>query len=115
MEKMTILREFDNTRVKFDSITSQYKNLKCAVTGGASFIGSHLVDALLSFDCNVIVIDDLTSGKKENLQLSNKNLRFVEGDVTEVDLLSIFSNDLIAKSERRLISVRSIFLNFGLR
>lgn len=62
---MTILREFDNTRVKFDSIISQYKNLKCAVTGGASFIGSHLVDALLSFDCNVIVIDDLTSGKKK--------------------------------------------------
>ena len=89
---MTILREFDNTRVKFDSINSQYKNLKCAVTGGASFIGSHLVDALLSFDCNVIVIDDLTSGKKENLQLSNKNLKFVEGDVTDVDLLSIFSN-----------------------
>jgi UDP-glucose 4-epimerase len=92
MGKMTILREFDNTRAKFESITSQYKNLKCAVTGGASFIGSHLVDALLSFDCNVIVIDDLTSGKKENLQLSNKNLKFVEGDVTEVDLLSIFSN-----------------------
>ena len=91
MGKMTILREFDNTRVKFDSITSQYENLNCAVTGGASFIGSHLVDALLSLNTNVVVIDDLTSGKKENLQLSNVNLEFIEGDVTEVDLHKIFS------------------------
>ena len=37
------------------------------VTGGASFIGSHLVDKLLSLDASVVVADDLSSGKITNL------------------------------------------------
>jgi UDP-glucose 4-epimerase len=37
------------------------------VTGGAGFIGSHVVDLLLARDCRVIVVDDLSHGKRENL------------------------------------------------
>eukprot|EP01052_Picozoa_sp_SAG31_P048390 SAG31_NODE_10104_length_1182_cov_1.258541_1_plen_55_part_10 len=40
---------------------------KVVVTGGAGFIGSHLVDELISKGVSVIVIDNLSSGKKENL------------------------------------------------
>jgi UDP-glucose 4-epimerase len=41
--------------------------MNCVVTGGAGFIGSHLVDALLARGDRVAVIDDLSSGKRENL------------------------------------------------
>jgi UDP-glucose 4-epimerase len=46
-----------------------------AVIGGAGFIGSHLVDSLIEMDHQVSVIDDLSTGKKENV---NKSAQFYE-------------------------------------
>ena len=43
--------------------------MKILVTGGAGFIGSHLVDRLMSEDHEVIVLDNFKSGKIENLDL----------------------------------------------
>ena len=43
--------------------------MKILVTGGAGFIGSHLVDRLIKEGHNVVVIDNLSTGKKENLKL----------------------------------------------
>jgi UDP-glucose 4-epimerase len=57
-----------------------YSGKRVTVTGGASFIGSHLVDQLLSLGAIVTVIDDLSSGKLSNLNL-DANLRFVEADL----------------------------------
>lgn len=48
------------------------------VTGGAGFIGSHLVDALLAEGHAVTVLDNLSSGKRENL---NSKATFLEGDI----------------------------------
>jgi UDP-glucose 4-epimerase len=45
-----------------------WKNKEVLVTGGASFIGSHLVDTLLKKGSLVTVADDLSSGKIENLE-----------------------------------------------
>jgi UDP-glucose 4-epimerase len=55
------------------------------VTGGAGFIGSHLVERLLADGKPVVVIDDCSTGRKENLTaaLSNPGLRFLEGRISE--------------------------------
>jgi UDP-glucose 4-epimerase len=57
------------------------------VTGGAGFIGSHTVDLLLSQGLEVVVIDNLSTGKLTYLNLFNPNLRFVQGDVRDESLL----------------------------
>ncbi|RJS90370.1 NAD-dependent epimerase/dehydratase family protein [Candidatus Bathyarchaeota archaeon] len=55
------------------------------VTGGAGFIGSHLVDALMRRGVRVRVLDNLTSGRLENLRgwMSDPRFEFVEGDLLD--------------------------------
>jgi nucleoside-diphosphate-sugar epimerase len=60
---------------------SYYANKQVLVTGGASFIGSHLVDELVKAGASVTVVDDLSSGKKKNLALSMDKITFTEGDL----------------------------------
>jgi UDP-glucose 4-epimerase len=59
------------------------------VTGGAGFIGSHLVDALLERGEKVVVLDDLSTGRRENLaDALEHGAELVEGDVTDVATVS---------------------------
>ncbi|MEM3546205.1 MAG: NAD-dependent epimerase/dehydratase family protein [Candidatus Bathyarchaeia archaeon] len=57
--------------------------MKALVTGGAGFIGSHLVDRLMAEGCKVTVVDNLSSGCVENFKpwLYNSAFRFVKGDL----------------------------------
>jgi nucleoside-diphosphate-sugar epimerase len=57
------------------------------VVGGAGFIGSHTVDLLLQEGAQVIVLDNLSSGRLDNLDLSHPNLEFIEGDALEFPLV----------------------------
>ena len=54
------------------------------VTGGAGFIGSHLVDVLLARGYAVRVLDNLSTGKRANLPANDPRLELVEGDVADV-------------------------------
>lgn len=63
--------------------------MRYVITGGAGFIGSHLVDKLLSMDHQIVVIDNLSTGKKENLRI-HKNLTFIEQKV--YDYINIDGN-----------------------
>ena len=58
------------------------------VTGGAGFIGSHLVDALLERGYAVRVLDDLSTGKRSNLPLDNPRVELIEGDVADAALVA---------------------------
>ncbi len=54
---------------------------RVAVTGGASFIGSHLVEALLGMGAEVVVVDDLSSGRMDNLAEVRNRFKFVKLDL----------------------------------
>ena len=64
-----------------------WKGLPVLVTGGASFIGSHLVDALVAKSAKVTIIDDLSSGRLENLRshIDAGQVRFIEADLRRQD------------------------------
>ena len=57
--------------------------MKSLVTGGAGFIGSHLVDALVAAGDQVVVLDDLSTGRRENLAQVADVIEFIEGDVAD--------------------------------
>lgn len=71
-----------------------YKNIEFSketvflVTGAAGFIGSNLCEAILGKGCRVIALDDLSTGKKQNIDMfiDNPNYTFVKGDIKELDV-----------------------------
>jgi UDP-glucose 4-epimerase len=68
---------------------------KAVVTGGAGFIGSHLAEELLKRRYKVIILDDLSTGRRENIEpiIANSDVQFIEGSVTDLPLLNkLFQN-----------------------
>lgn len=70
---------------------------RCLVTGGAGFIGSHLTEALLGAGHEVIVLDDLSTGQRENLGpcAAHPKLTFRAGSITDPVLMS----ELVAEAD----------------
>jgi UDP-glucose 4-epimerase len=64
--------------------------MKVLVTGGAGFIGSHVVDTLVGFNYEVVVIDDLSTGSKSNL---NPQAKFYETDIRSREVRNIFEQE----------------------
>lgn len=58
-----------------------WKDSRVLITGGASFIGSHLTDELVKLGARVTVVDNLSSGRIENLANSIRKIRFVKMDL----------------------------------
>lgn len=67
--------------------------MKILVTGGAGFIGSHLTDAFIAQGHEVVVIDNLVTGRKENL---NPNAKFYETDIRSEQVTEIFAREKFA-------------------
>jgi UDP-glucose 4-epimerase len=98
--------------------------MKVLVTGGVGFIGSHLVDALLKQGNKVSALDDLSTGRLENVAAhqSHAGFAFVRGDIRDANLLQLLIKDadvvfhLAAAVGVQLIAedpVRTISTNIG--
>ena len=64
--------------------------MKYIVTGGAGFIGSHIVETLAQKNHEVVVLDNLFSGKQKNIEpfLKKDTVTFVQGSITDLPLLT---------------------------
>jgi len=84
--------------------------VKILVTGGAGFIGSHIVEYLVQRGDDVTVLDNLNTGKKGNLTKINNKINFVNGDVRDYKLLEKLVNDTTTVfHEAALASVQQSF------
>ena len=61
---------------------------KILVTGGAGFIGSHIVERLIELDAEVIVVDDLTTGTLDNLGNNLERVKFIQADFADLEVLN---------------------------
>ncbi len=64
--------------------------MKVLVSGGAGFIGSHIADSLIEEGYEVVVVDDLSSGKEKNI---NKKAKFYKLDIQDPKLESVFKQE----------------------
>lgn len=68
--------------------------MKYLVTGGAGFIGSHIAEHLVRAGNRVTIVDDLSTGKLENIKSFQDELYFVQGDIRDYELMHKVSRDM---------------------
>jgi len=61
--------------------------MRYLVTGGAGFIGSNTVDELVRRGDSVVVLDDLSSGKEDNLAEIRNKITFIKGSITDIEIV----------------------------
>ena len=76
---------------------SKLKNKTVLVTGGAGFIGSHIVDELISRKAKVVIVDNLSTGKKANI---NREAIFFQGDTSDLRFLNKISQKIMKLSKK---------------
>jgi len=84
--------------------------MKILVTGGAGFIGSHIAEYLVQRGDDVTVLDNLNTGRKENLAKINDKINFVNGNIRDYKLLEKLVSDTAGVfHEAALASVQDSF------
>ncbi|MFX0122847.1 MAG: GDP-mannose 4,6-dehydratase [Candidatus Hodarchaeota archaeon] len=68
--------------------------MKCLVTGGAGFVGSHLIERLLLDNHSIVCIDDFSTGKEENLDNIRNEIKLTEGDIRDIDVIQKTVNEI---------------------
>jgi len=82
--------------------------MKVLVTGGAGFIGSHIVDALIEQGHQVVVVDNLATGFSENI---NPSARFYEVNICDKELADIFEQErpeIVSHQAAQMVVARSV-------
>ena len=77
------LNGLENVALKNTTIVAQYMNV--LVTGGAGFIGSHLVDRLVARGDTVTIFDNMSSGRHEFISHHGETIHFIEGDLLDLE------------------------------
>ena len=80
------------------------------VTGGASFIGSHLVDKLVSLGSKVTVVDNLSSGTLENLKDSEDKITFKNQDLEYISKSDLDDSAALLKEAEAAVKAKSAFI-----
>jgi nucleoside-diphosphate-sugar epimerase len=84
--------------------------MRYLVTGGAGFIGSNTVDELVRRGHGVVVLDDLSSGKEENLAEARSKITFIKGSITDLEVVqkAMFQADYVIHLAARTSVPRSV-------
>ena len=96
---MTISRgKLDILHSKIEALAVTRNHCRILVTGGAGFIGSHLVDKLLNEGFEVTVIDNLDTGRLENIahHQGREGFHFIKGDIRDFNLITQTMKDIDA-------------------
>jgi UDP-glucose 4-epimerase len=72
--------------------------MRVLVTGGAGFIGSHLADALIARGDQVVALDNFSTGSTANIKHITKNLKIIDGDIRNTELINETTKDVDLES-----------------
>lgn len=84
---------------------SQYEDVSVLVTGGCGFIGSHLVEKLVELGAQVTILDNLSSGKEENIATIADKVTLINGSITD------FETCLIATKNKQIVFHLAAFVS----
>src|ERR1700687_4750374 len=84
--------------------------MRFVVTGGAGFIGSNTVDELVRRGHSVVVLDDLSGGKEENLAEVRNKITFIKGTITDIEIIrrAIYEADYVLHLAARTSVPKSV-------
>ncbi|MFX1517856.1 MAG: GDP-mannose 4,6-dehydratase [Promethearchaeota archaeon] len=68
--------------------------MKCLVTGGAGFVGSHLIEQLIMEKHSVVCLDDFSTGKKKNIVNVESEIKIIKGDIRDIDTIQEAVKDI---------------------
>jgi len=87
----------------YEEFLGDVKGRRFLVTGGAGFIGSHIVEALIENEAEVIVLDDYSNGRRSNLPKTSSGVELVTGDVRSFDFATLGRVDGIFNEAARAL------------
>jgi len=85
------------------SFRATFEGKRFLVVGGAGFIGSHITERLLALGSHVLVLDDFSNGKENNLPRNNASMESIRGDVRTFDFESLKEIDGIFNEAARAL------------